>query len=188
MSQINVNQLDETYPQAGVDNNSQGFRDNFNIIKTNLEHARTEIEQLQTNAVQTDTDNQFNGNMIENANFNQCTYSAIAGGTLLDDYSMSFADAAYHSYTVGENITIALDGWPAGRYAKMTAQIIGVASQENILYFKGPLFAETVRFSENWPNQGMGHFLTTLSAYIYIVEFWSVDGGATVFANYLGKF
>ena len=25
--------IDDTYPVAGIDNDSQGFRDNFNIIK-----------------------------------------------------------------------------------------------------------------------------------------------------------
>ena len=35
--------IDETYPVAGVDNDSQGFRDNFNIIKTN-----TLLQQLKS--------------------------------------------------------------------------------------------------------------------------------------------
>jgi hypothetical protein len=35
-SQINTSQIDETYPKAGQDNNSQGFRDNFTYIKDSL--------------------------------------------------------------------------------------------------------------------------------------------------------
>ena len=36
MSTINTNGLDVNYPIPGVNNNSQGFRDNFTSIKTNL--------------------------------------------------------------------------------------------------------------------------------------------------------
>lgn len=42
--------IDETYPVAGVDNDSQGFRDNFNIIKSNFVAAKAEITELQSNA------------------------------------------------------------------------------------------------------------------------------------------
>jgi hypothetical protein len=36
-SQINFNIIDGTYPVAGQDNSSQGFRDNFTNIKNNFE-------------------------------------------------------------------------------------------------------------------------------------------------------
>ena len=32
-SNINTNTIDENYPVAGIDNDSQGFRDNFTSIK-----------------------------------------------------------------------------------------------------------------------------------------------------------
>ena len=35
-SNINTSSIDETYPVAGQDNNSQGFRDNFTNIKIGL--------------------------------------------------------------------------------------------------------------------------------------------------------
>ena len=40
--------IDGTYPVAGQDNDSQGFRDNFTIIKTGLATATSEITTLQT--------------------------------------------------------------------------------------------------------------------------------------------
>ena len=33
-SNIISSTIDDTYPVAGIDNDTQGFRDNFNIIKT----------------------------------------------------------------------------------------------------------------------------------------------------------
>ena len=48
-SNIVPGNIDGTYPKAGQDNSSQGFRDNFNAIKTNFTEAKSEIDDLQTN-------------------------------------------------------------------------------------------------------------------------------------------
>ena len=47
-SNINPNNIDTTYPVAGQDNDSQGFRDNFTNIKNNFTEAQTELNDLQT--------------------------------------------------------------------------------------------------------------------------------------------
>ena len=47
-SNINPNNIDTTYPIAGQDNDSQGFRDNFTNIKTNFQYAEEEIDDLQS--------------------------------------------------------------------------------------------------------------------------------------------
>ena len=41
--------IDGAYPVAGVDNDTQGFRDNFTIIKTGLATAASEVTALQAN-------------------------------------------------------------------------------------------------------------------------------------------
>jgi hypothetical protein len=63
--------IDETYPVAGVDNDSQGFRDNFQIIKDNFAAAKSEVEDLQDNVARTDTDNNHLGNKIISAELDQ---------------------------------------------------------------------------------------------------------------------
>lgn len=50
-SQVNPNTIDITYPVAGQDNNSQGFRDNFTNIRTNLLQVKAELEDLQSKVV-----------------------------------------------------------------------------------------------------------------------------------------
>ena len=66
-SQIITTTIDATYPVAGQDNNSQGFRDNFNAIKTAFSVAKSEITDLQTNSAKLSEDNNFNGVLIDNA-------------------------------------------------------------------------------------------------------------------------
>ena len=50
-SNINPLNIDGTFPIAGQDNASQGFRDNFTNIRNNLGYAKTEIEDLQSKAI-----------------------------------------------------------------------------------------------------------------------------------------
>lgn len=51
MSNINTNSIDATFPIPGVNNSSQGFRDNFTSIRNNLTTARVEITDLQDKVV-----------------------------------------------------------------------------------------------------------------------------------------
>jgi len=48
-SLINPTNIDITYPIAGQDNDTQGFRTNFTNIKNNLTQAASEITALQAN-------------------------------------------------------------------------------------------------------------------------------------------
>ena len=69
-SAINPNDIDGTYPVAGQDNNSQGFRDNFTNTKTNFQYAANEITDLQNKVVLkaaltgTTLDNDMAGNPV----------------------------------------------------------------------------------------------------------------------------
>lgn len=51
MSAINTNAINTTYPTPGVNNSSQGFRDNFASIKNNLDTAASEITDIQQKAI-----------------------------------------------------------------------------------------------------------------------------------------
>ena len=46
-SKIVPGNVDPTYPIAGQDNSSEGFRTNFNAIKNNFTEAQSEINNLQ---------------------------------------------------------------------------------------------------------------------------------------------
>ena len=49
-SNINATNIDITFPIAGQDNDTQGFRTNFTTIQQNFNIAATEISQLQSNS------------------------------------------------------------------------------------------------------------------------------------------
>ena len=52
MSNIEYQLIDANFPVASVNNDTQGFRNNFSTIKTALSVARLEIESLQNRTVQ----------------------------------------------------------------------------------------------------------------------------------------
>ena len=66
-SNINYVSIDAEFPVAGQDNDSQGFRDNYLVIKNSFSAAKLEIEDLQVNSARLNLDNNFLGNDIINA-------------------------------------------------------------------------------------------------------------------------
>jgi len=88
-SQIVSASIDENYPIAGQDNDSQGFRDNFSIIKDGLATASSEITVLQSGTAKLNAPNNFNGTLIENALTNQLygkVFTSTTAGTTVIDY------------------------------------------------------------------------------------------------------
>ena len=65
-SNIVPGNIDGTFPVAGQDNSSQGFRDNFTATKNNFTEAKTEIESLQTNKANLNASSDFTDNIICN--------------------------------------------------------------------------------------------------------------------------
>ena len=51
MSNINTSSINITYPTPGVNNSTQGFRDNFSNIKLALDTTKTELNDLQSKVV-----------------------------------------------------------------------------------------------------------------------------------------
>ena len=118
MSTINTNGINVNYPVPGVNNNSQGFRDNFASIRTNLNTAANEITDLQNKVVvksalaNSTVNNDMANTLISNAltrSFRASTYNlgnALAG---IVTVNVSLGDVQYG--TVAGNTTIQFTGW-----------------------------------------------------------------------------
>ena len=131
MSTINTNGINVNYPVPGVNNNSQGFRDNFASIKTNLNTAGTEITDLQNKVVvksalaNTTVDNDMANTLISNAltrSFRASTYNLGGSitGTLV--INVSLGDVQYG--TIAGNTTIQFTGWaPTGTQSNVQLQL-----------------------------------------------------------------
>ena len=129
-SQINPNNINGNYPVAGVDNNSQGFRDNFTNTKVNFQYAAEEIDDLQNKvllkaALSGETlDNDMGGNEIYNAIIRDFGASKVAisagSGSIVIDY----AAGHYQTLSTTGSVTLSFANFPVtGKYGLMRIQI-----------------------------------------------------------------
>ena len=124
-SAINVNSINVNYPNPGVNNSSQGFRDNFAGIKTNIDIAKTELEELQSKVLVksalagTTLDNDMNNGIISNVQtlgFRASTYNLGSNLTGTIDIDCSLGDVHYGTIsttTANTAITLAFINWIA---------------------------------------------------------------------------
>lgn len=136
-SQINPNPIDNEYPVAGQDNNTQGFRDNFTSIKTNLQYAADEITALQANAVLvTNGTNDLSSTRLYGASLVGTKYIQINAGNVAPTANINFNSGSYQTITANANTTINFTNLPAaGNTAIITVAINAVASAANVAPF-----------------------------------------------------
>ena len=162
MSTINTNAINVNYPVPGVNNNSQGFRDNFASIVTNLNTAGNEITDLQNKVVVkqallgTTINNDMANTLISNAStrgFRATTYNlgnALAGTVLVD---VSLGDVQYG--TVAANTTINFGSWaPTGTQSNVQLNLT-VSNANAVISFPGELIISNddgVMLLENFAN------------------------------------
>ena len=112
-SAINTGTINVSYPTPGVNNSSQGFRDNFAGINDNLDIAATEITDLQSKVLLksaltgTTLDNDMNNGIIKNVKtlgFRASTYNlGTNSGTINID--LTLGDVQYGVISANSNLT-----------------------------------------------------------------------------------
>jgi hypothetical protein len=118
MSSINTNSLDVNYPIPGQNNTTQGFRNNFTNIKTNLDTAGNEITDLQNKVVLKSAlansvlNNDMANTVIANAatlQFRATTYNL--GNALVGNVAINCSLGDVQTGTVAGNITLNFSSW-----------------------------------------------------------------------------
>lgn len=193
--------IDGAYPVAGIDNDTQGFRDNFSIIKNNFAAAKNEIETLQENTAKLNETNNFRGSNINEANLQATTeqYFPIGGlAPLVTGLDIDFKNGHYQTVTIDSaDVTLNLVGWPdavldtdSTQVAKFTVELRGAGtapSQPRTITWttRGGGTGTGIKTGPNWPTEFKIDNSVTDPV---IVEFWSYTGGTIAYANYLGIF
>jgi len=180
-SAINPNDIDGTYPIAGQDNNSQGFRDNFTNTKTNFQYAANEITDLQTNVVLkaaltgTVLDNDMGGSPLSNANISDFSAVAAILGTLSGTVTINYVAGHYQTVTTGGSISLAFTNFPAaGNFGVVRVQI----TVNNTAYTVTLPAAVSVGTSN---LQGYSSGVITFNQVgTYTYDFTTSDGGTTI--------
>lgn len=192
--------IDAAYPIAGVDNDSQGFRDNFSVIKNSLAAAKQEVEDLQLNSAKLNEANNFAGNNVIEANLKAVTEEFFqASGTVQASQNINFDNGHYQKFGISAGpIDLTFDNWPASNsYGKIRIELYkGVTDSNTYLVTFKSLDSNggtgVVKYS-NWPTpveQGTDADQLEINSDTdpVVIEAWTTDGGATVYAHYIGKF
>jgi len=151
-SLINFGSVDATYPVAGQDNNSQGFRDNFGTIKTGLGQASTEITALQNNAAFKNSANDFGQNVLSNAVIKTFYGAALDLGTVVTNTDISLTNGPLQSVTLATNATLTFKNWPTtGKYATVRVMLYSDQTAVRVPSFSTEN-AGTLRYDVNFPT------------------------------------
>jgi len=186
-STVEFQNIDEEFPIAGQDNDSQGFRDNFAIIKEGLQNSSDELTELLTYAARKDQANDFNGETLQNASLLNISEDAYNTDTLQTDTNIEWTDGLYQNVAIGiEEITLVLGEWPEnGKLGKMRLVLRTNSNLQRVVNLQAANTG-TIRVSPNWPVGGLK--TTANIATPVIIDVWTSDGGSTIFAEYIGEF
>lgn len=158
MSTINTNGINVNYPVPGINNNSQGFRDNFAAIRTNLNTAGNEITDLQNKVVvksalsNSTVNNDMANTLISNAltrSFRASTFNLGNALSGVVSVNVSLGDVQYG--TIAGNTTLQFTGWaPTSTQSNVQLQL-AVSNNLAVLSFPSQV-TDGVITLENYAN------------------------------------
>lgn len=180
-SAIDPNDIDGSYPVAGQDNNSQGFRDNFTNIKTNFTYAGNEITDLQNKVVLkaaltgTTLDNNMNDALLYAAKIQDFSATKVSVANTSGSISINYAAGHYQAITTSGSISLAFTNFPTtGSYGYLKLQL-NITNTAHTVTLPAAVTLGTVGL------QGYSAGTITFGATgTYEFGFGSYDGGSTI--------
>ena len=196
-SNINYAAINENFPVAGQDNDTQVFRDNFDTIKTSLLTAYTEVTALQaaTEGLALDAYDETEAG-IHGSNFNnRIIYSAVLqnsferkfdGGDITAPLTIDYENGNYQVYRIGASITVDFLNFPddnsvPSKNGKVTLELYGDGTARTITFSTSG--ATVVKKSSGFP----GSVTVTSATNPVIIEVWQ-HSSTVIWINYLGLF
>jgi hypothetical protein len=189
-SNINPNNIDGTYPIAGQDNNSQGFRDNFTSTKVNFQYAADEIDDLQAKGIfkaaltGTTLDNNMGDALLYAALIQDFAAVKIAPSPVSGTLTLNYASAHYQSYTTASagSVTLAFSNFPpAGTYGYMKLQFTVTDYTLYTLTLPAAVSLGLTGIQGISPGtSGVSNTITFGANGVYEFAFGSYDGGSTI--------
>ena len=183
-SQINQNLIDATYPVAGQDNSSQGFRDNFQSIVTNFGFAGDEISSLQANAVIRNQDNNLGGNTtITNGIFRSSRETVYAIGSVSGNIPLNYANGSYQTITLTGSVVMTFNGFSVANGSQTRIRLqVTITDTDHTLTIPA-----AVNINKDTIAGISGNTIYFSDPGTYIFEFSTNDGGTSYAINDLTR-
>jgi hypothetical protein len=192
-SLINPNNIDTSYPVAGQDNSTQGFRTNFTNIKQNFQYAEDEINTLQNNSVVNNASNNFNNNLIYAARMQDIAFTKITDSSAAGAIILNFATGQYYSLVTDGVVSLTFSNWPAANesavgYMRLQVQVTNVAHTVTIAANNSEGGAALINATEVAGYVATNAYTGTITfpaTGYYDFEFSCYDGGTEIMVNQL---
>jgi hypothetical protein len=192
---INTNGINTNYPVPGENNSTQGFRDNFASIKTNLNTAGAEITDLQSKVVLKSAldgailNNDMANTIISNAatkGFRGTTFNL--GNALTGPVVINVAQADVHYGNIAGNISLQFASWaPTNTESCVTLRLgFDPAATTSVITFPGEVVVSNNNFGgtllENYATNIGGNLTITAPYGVEQLEFElrTLDCGSTI--------
>lgn len=186
-SQINPNNIDGSYPLAGVPNNTQGMRDNFTNTKTNFQYAADEISELQSKSVLkaaltgTTLDNNMNDNLIYAVKLQDISYSYVALTTTAGTVNIDFSVAPFQQTNPSAPISLSFSNWPAAGSAGTVRVGFNITNVSQTVTLPASVSVGLTHLQGCSPGTpGVSNTITFSQTGNYAFEFVTIDGGNTI--------
>ena len=189
-SQINSSTINGSFPVAGKDNSSAGFRNNFSNIATNFNYASSEITDLQNKAILksaltgVSSVNDMQGTAIYNASvsgFRLLNYDI--GNLNSNSYELDFSLGSFQTATLTGssvlNINTATSNWPATGFASLTLAVT-VSDTNYTLGFSGTATYQNIVTIAGYKGGGVIQFAQPGT---YIFDISSSDGATNIYVQ-----
>lgn len=192
-SSINPNTIDGTYPIAGQDNNSQGFRDNFTQTKVNFTYAAQEIDDLQAKVLLksaltgTTLDNDMGGSLLYDATIQDFAATRVALGTVTGTCTVNYASGHYQTVTIGSgSMTVAFSNFPISGYQGWVILRVSATAADTMTL---PAAVGTSSSAASVLGiQGIAsNVITFKETGTYEFQFHTEDGGTTIYLSELTR-
>lgn len=186
-SNINPNNIDGSYPVAGQDNNSQGFRDNFTNIKVNFQDAAAEITDLQNKALLkaplgTGTlDNNMNNNLIYAANIQDFSATAVPLSATSGAIDINYAAGHYQTISTTGSVSLSFSNFPSAGFFGVLRIAINITNVAYTLTLPSSVSRGLSGIQGISPGTaGVSNTITFTGTGWYQFQFTSSDGGTTI--------
>lgn len=130
-----ISKVNENYPIAGQDNNTQGFRDNFKNLKISLNYLDEDLYEVKLNAVVASNPlTNFSGNTLENIVLkNQRVEIFEEQGT---NYNINYQNGNFQKFSVSNSTHIfSISSAPnVGEISKVDVVITPSSGNANISF------------------------------------------------------
>jgi len=186
MSNINPLNINGAYPVAGVDNDSQGFRDNFTNIKNNFAYAQSELNDLQSKAIVksaltgTTLNNNMQGTLLSSALIQDFREVEYDNGVISTTATLDHAQGHYQRVqTNAASINIQFANLPAaGTVGRIRLKLVVTNAAHRVAFTSAVSVGVAYIHEYSSVDNSIGFAGSGTGTYWF--EFWTDDNGATI--------